>query len=209
MSTKMAGWLCSASIIALILILTINAPMPDVPKEPLTMPEEFETWFEVETVSIPVRTTEAETTTEETTTEELTTEAETFKAIEGIALSAELQEDISNLCEKHEIDFIFFIGWMFTESSCRWVIGDNNDTGYMQIIPYWHYEAAMEQGIDIYTELGNCEYALILLNDYLNQNGGDMNKALQQYNTGDPNSNNGYCFRVYENIEYIRSLYEN
>lgn len=147
-------------------------------------------------------TEEAET---ETTVEVTECETQVFSGYDFIPLDAELQGWIYTLCEEYEIAYGLIISVIKTESEFQWVIGDNGQAiGYMQIWPYWWQGTADEHGLDINNPVDNVHLGIIILTDALDDNGGDLSKALKQYNSGNPNSeSNHYVDRIYKNYEWF------
>lgn len=142
--------------------------------------------------------------TEIITAEQETTKA-TFSGYDFIPLSAELQVNIFTICEKYEIAYDLILSVIKTESEFQWLIGDNgNSIGYMQIQPQWWQCLADAAGLNIHDPLDNVQIGTIILTDLLNANLGDLDKALKQYNSGDPNyQGNEYVEKVFENYQWI------
>ena len=75
----------------------------------------------------------------------------------------------------------------------------------MQIWPHWWQDTADAYGLDIYNPADNVHLGIIILTKVLNVNDGDLNKALKQYNSGNPNSeSNQYVDKVYKNYEWFK-----
>lgn len=139
-------------------------------------------------------------------TEEVTT-APTFKGYDFIPLSVELQVQIFTICEEYEIAYELILSVMKTESEFQWLIGDNGHAvGYMQIQPQWWQGLADEMGLNINEPLDNVHLGTIILKQLLVDNGGDLAKALKQYNSGNPDyPGNEYIDKVYSNYEWIEA----
>ena len=128
-----------------------------------------------------------------------------FEGYDFIPLDAELQNRIHELCVEYEIDYGLIISVIKTESEFQWITGDNGQAiGYMQIWPYWWQGTADLYGLDINKPIDNVHLGIIILTDALDDNGGDLSKALKQYNSGNPNSeSNHYVDRIYKNYEWF------
>ena len=136
------------------------------------------------------------------------TESETqgFNGYDFIPLDAELQTHIHKLCTEYNIAYGLIISVIKTESEFKWVTGDNGQAiGYMQIWPYWWQDTADTYGLDIYNPADNVHLGIIILTKVLNVNDGDLDKALKQDNSGNPNSeSNQYVDKVYRNYEWFK-----
>lgn len=136
------------------------------------------------------------------------TESETqgFNGYDFIPLDAELQTHIHKLCTEYNIAYGLIISVIKTESEFKWVTGDNGQAiGYMQIWPHWWQDTADTYGLDIYNPTDNVHLGTIILKQALTDNGGDLDKALKQYNSGNPNSeSNQYVNKVYRNYEWFK-----
>lgn len=170
--------------------------------------------YEVD-VMIAQNCTEAETPTiEEITREtvkvpEIVTEATTeavFSGYDFIPIDEGLQVEIYSLCKKYEIAYELILSVIKTESNFQVdVVGDNgNSIGLMQIQPKWWQGLADTYGLNIYEPIDNVHLGILILNKALNDNGGDLDKALKQYNSGNPNyAGNEYINKVFSNYEWI------
>lgn len=130
-----------------------------------------------------------------------------FVPYDFIPLDAELQVNIYTICKEYEIAYDLILAVIKTESEFRWVTGDNGQAvGYMQIWPYWWQGTADKYGLDINNPADNVHLGIIILTDALDDNAGDLNKALKQYNSGNPNyPGNEYIEKVFANYEWILS----
>ena len=144
---------------------------------------------------------------------EAETEAETepeteapFSGYEFIPLDADLQVQIMKICEEYEISYDLILAMIKTESNFHTdSIGDDGAAiGLMQIWPQWWQETADANGLNIYEPIDNVNLGIIILNKALNDNGGDLKKALKQYNSGDPNFHSDvYVNTVFEHYQWI------
>lgn len=122
-----------------------------------------------------------------------------------ISLSEDMQNQIYTICANYEISYELILAVIKTESEFQWVIGDEGQAvGYMQIWPKWWQGTADEHGLDINNPIDNVHLGIIILTDALDDNCGDLNKALKQYNSGNPHyQGNEYIDKVFENYEWI------
>lgn len=186
-------------IVAIIIVyLIVIIKIEERPKEKLQ--EEAETTLYTE------ETESISQTTSETIVEVMESEVQEFGGYDFIPLDAELQTHIYELCAEYEIAYGLIISVIKTESEFQWAIGDNGQAiGYMQIWPHWWQDTADTYGLDIYNPNDNVHLGIIILKQALADNGGDLDKALKQYNSGNPNSeSNRYVNKVYENYEWFK-----
>lgn len=122
-----------------------------------------------------------------------------------IPLDRELQEEIMAICTEHEIAYDLILAIMKTESEFIWSTGDNGDSiGYMQIQPRWWQPTADFHGLDLYKPIDNVHAGIIIIDNLLESNGGALDRALKQYNSGNPDyPGNEYTDKVYSNYEWI------
>ena len=138
--------------------------------------------------------------------EDVPTEEETsFSGYDFIPLSADMQVQIYAICEEYEISYGLIMAVIKTESEFQWLIGDDGQAiGYMQIWPKWWQKTADAAGLNINEPLDNVHLGIIILTGALDDNCGDLNKALKQYNSGNPHyQGNEYIDKVFENYEWI------
>lgn len=128
-----------------------------------------------------------------------------FVPYDFIPFDDELQEYIHSICDEYQIAYDLILAVIKTESEFQWIYGDEgNAVGYMQIWPFWWQETADSYGLNINEPADNIHLGIIILTDALNENGGDLNKALKQYNSGNPNyPGNEYVNKVFKNYETI------
>lgn len=157
-------------------------------------------------------TTEEETTTEDPTTETTTMEDPTTEepttqiSLPDVPLSHELLVGIHDIATRYHIEQDLILAVIKVESRFIGKVGDNgNSVGLMQIQPKWWQSVAESYGLNIYTDLGNVEMGVIILKSHINKYG-DLTKALQVYNTGNPEGNE-YANKVYSALNEIRGCY--
>ncbi len=146
--------------------------------------------------------TEHMTTPVESTVQEYITEAENFVAYSFIPLSADLQMSIYAACAQYEIAYDLILAIIKTESEFdAAAIGDSgNAYGLMQIQPrWWDWLAAEKRLTDYRTDpVQNVALGIAILGFLLDENAGDLDKALIAYNGGAD-----YPAKVYANYEWI------
>ena len=123
-----------------------------------------------------------------------------------IPLSAELQHSVCGLAEKYELPRELVLAVIMTESSGRPdLTGDGGDAiGLMQIQPKWYGELISETGLSVDEPVENVELGILILLGFLKENDGNLDRALKQYNSGNPDyEGNEYIERVHEWLDYF------
>lgn len=150
---------------------------------------------------------ELDTVCEET---QIVTESHPEVALEqhiyDIPLSPELQNSVRELADKYELSYELVLAVIMTESSGRAdTVGDGGDSiGLMQIQPKWYGELIAETGLCVDKPIENVELGILILRSFMDENDGSLDKALKQYNSGNPDfSDNGYIEKVYEWLDYF------
>lgn len=149
---------------------------------------------------------ETEAPAEVPTTEIPTTEAPTTAPVYDIPLDAEMQNSIRSIAEEYQISFELILAIIKTESNFHAdSIGDNgNAIGLMQIQPKWWSELAGQMGLDIYNPIDNVRLGKHIFASHLEACGGDLNRALKKYNSGNPNCESDvYVNTVLRHLEEI------
>lgn len=129
-----------------------------------------------------------------------------FAPYESIPLSEELQSEIYQISVEYEICYDLILAVIKTESEFDTeCLGDNGQAvGLCQIWPYWWTQLAADKNLNIYDPSDNVQMCVIILTYALDDNAGDLTKALKQYNSGNPNyESNDYVNEVYENYSLI------
>lgn len=124
-----------------------------------------------------------------------------------IPLSAELQQDIRELAERYEVSYELVLAVIMTESSGKAdAVGDGGaSVGLMQIQPKWYSELIAETGLSVDKPIENVELGIRILLGFTEENDGSLDKALKQYNSGNPDyEGNEYIERVYEWLDYFQ-----
>jgi hypothetical protein len=119
-----------------------------------------------------------------------------------IPLDLETQKEIIKICSEYGFSYELILGMISVESDFRpKVIGDDGNTfGLMQIQPRWWYEIMERENVtNLLDPLQNIRCGCAILRE-LKEKYGTEYRALQAYNTGKPNTNNGYAERVYRRI---------
>ena len=155
-----------------------------------------------EPVIIPVSETISEVQVQEQDQVEpiVETAAEDDYTFYDVPFDIETQKEIIKICEEFNLSYETVLGIIFVESSFRpTVMGDNgNSYGLMQIQPKWCKAIMEREGItDLLEPLQNIRCGCAIMRDLINRYGTEY-RALQAYNTGKPDSNNGYADKVYK-----------
>ena len=123
-----------------------------------------------------------------------------------IPLSPELQNSVRELADKYELSYELVLAVIMTESSGRAdTVGDGGaSVGLMQIQPKWYGELIAETGLSVDKPVENVELGIRILLGFIEENNGSLDKALKQYNSGNPDfPDNGYIEKVYEWLDYF------
>ena len=99
-----------------------------------------------------------------------------------IPLSQGWQAYTQDTCRRYGVDYSLMLGLMETESSFRFDADSGWAVGICQI-GYINEEWLAEQGIDIYSNMGNIEAGCMILSDYLTRY--TEEQALMAYNMGE------------------------
>ena len=138
------------------------------------------------------------------------TEIETApEPLYDIPLDAALQHGIKELCNRYEISFELILAVIMTESSGNAeVIGDGGaSAGLMQVQARWWQWLADENGLDLNEPLDNVECGILIVLLLLEENDGQMDKALTAYNCGNPdNEENMYFETVLSWLDKLEEL---
>lgn len=155
---------------------------------------EPQTEVEVVRVALPI--------VEEATTEYI---EPVFEPYSFIPWDSDFQQQVKEICDSKEISYDLVLAIAKTESEFQWKIGDNGQaTGYMQIWAKWWQGLADSKGLDINSKVDNVNLGIDIILQLLDSNNGDLEKALKEYNTGNPNyTSNYYVDKVYEALEWI------
>lgn len=123
-----------------------------------------------------------------------------------IPLAPELQNSVRELADKYELSYELVLAVIMTESSGRAdTVGDGGASiGLMQIQPKWYGELIAETGLSVDKPVENVELGIRILLGFIEENNGSLDKALKQYNSGNPDfPDNGYIEKVYEWLDYF------
>lgn len=124
-----------------------------------------------------------------------------------VPLDANTQLEIKEICSEFNIDYELILGIIATESRFKPdVIGDGgNSFGLMQIQPKWCQNLIERESItDILDPLQNVRLGCAIFSQLKDLYDTDY-RALQAYNTGNPNSQNGYAEKVYKNKDDLKT----
>lgn len=123
-----------------------------------------------------------------------------------IPLSPELQNSVMELADQYGLSYELVLAVIMTESSGRTdTVGDGGDSvGLMQIQPKWYGELIAKTGLSVDKPAENVELGILILRGFMEENDGSLDKALKQYNSGNPDfPDNGYIEKVYEWLDYF------
>ena len=99
-----------------------------------------------------------------------------------IPLSQGWQAYTQDTCRRYGVDYSLMLGLMETESSFRFDADSGWAVGICQI-GYINEEWLAEEGIDIYSKMGNIEAGCMILSDFLSRH--SVSEALVCYNCGE------------------------
>ena len=148
----------------------------------------------VENLSEPVETTRIME-----TIQEIETPPENNYIFYEVPFNVDTQKEIRKICDEYEISYELILGMISVESTFKSdSIGDGgNSFGLLQIQPKWWSEIMKREGVtDLLNPLDNIRCGCAIVRELKNTYGSEY-KALQAYNTGNPDSNNGYAEKVY------------
>ena len=154
----------------------------------------------------PQEETEPETTISQVETEAtIETDPEDDYIFYDVPFDLDTQKEIIKICSEYDISYELVLGIISVESTFRpSAIGDGgNSFGLMQIQPRWWRKTMDREGVsDLLDPLQNIRCGCAIL-QYLKNTYGTEYRALQAYNTGNPNSNNGYAEKVYRQVDAL------
>lgn len=119
--------------------------------------------------------------------------------IYDIPFSEEFQQGVRALADRYEVSYELVLAMIMTESSGKpELVGDGGDAiGLMQIQPKWHGELIAESGLSVDKPIENVELGILILLGFIEENDGNLDRALKQYNSGNPD---------YPGNEYVESV---
>lgn len=119
-----------------------------------------------------------------------------------VPFNIDTQKEIIKICSEYGFSYELILGIISVESSFRpGVLGDGgNSFGLMQIQPRWWGETMEREGVtNLLDPLQNIRCGCAILKELKDKYGTEY-RALQAYNTGRPDTNNGYAEKVYRRI---------
>jgi soluble lytic murein transglycosylase-like protein len=123
-----------------------------------------------------------------------------------VPLDEDIQRAALDICSEYDISYELILGICSTESAFKYeAIGDGgNSFGLMQIQPKW-WSGTMEREdiTNLLDPLQNIRCGCAILNELKTLYKTEY-RALQAYNTGDPDSNSGYVAKIYKNIDKLK-----
>ena len=145
---------------------------------------------------------------------EVSSEPEIEEKIEyiyyDVPLDIDTQRAIIEICAEYDFEYELILGVISVESDFRpKIIGDDGKSfGLMQIQPKWWSKTMEREGVtNLLDPLQNVRCGCAILKD-LKEKYRTEYRALQAYNTGRPNTNNGYAERVYNRMDGLVILGE-
>ena len=146
--------------------------------------------------------------------EDLETQPDTYYSF--IPLTPDEQAVIYTLCERYEIAYGLMLAVAKTESGFDMAaVGASGDKGMFQINEFWSDKQHASDLPDWRTDIkDNTELALRIMTDCLEYAGGDLEKALNYYNSGSGEAvyytdETTYAGRVFGNYQWILEQEEN
>lgn len=139
-----------------------------------------------------------------------TTESVPEYTFYDVPLDVETQKAIKDICTEYDLEYELILGIISAESDFRTkIVGDGgNSFGLMQIQPKWWSEIMEREGVtNLLDPLQNVRCGCAIINELKDKYGTEY-RALQAYNTGRPNTNNGYADKVYRRIGELKILNE-
>lgn len=105
---------------------------------------------------------------------------------EGGSLPRDVQDHLFDLCEEKGVNPAVILAMIEVESGYRDdIIGPDQDSGYMQIIPRFHKERIKELGVtDVLDPKDNISLGVEFIAELLGEYDGNYSKALTAYNAG-------------------------
>lgn len=134
-------------------------------------------------------------------------QSQQFTGFDFVPLDKGLQIQIKALCDEYEMDLLTVLAVIKTESSFKTdAIGDGGEAiGLMQIQPKWWQGTADEYGLNIWEPLDNVHLGIIILRGALDENNGNLDRALKQYNSGIPSTvSTAYTDAVQNNLNWLK-----
>lgn len=127
-----------------------------------------------------------------------------------VPLDLNTQKEIIKICSEFDLKYELILGVISVETDFRpELVGDGGDSfGLMQIQPKWWSEVMSREGVtDLLDPLQNIRCGCAIITELINKYGTEYG-ALQAYNTGLPNTKNGYADKVYRRMDELTILSE-
>lgn len=111
--------------------------------------------------------------------------------------------------EEHDLDPILILSLITAESSFNPQARNNSGAvGLMQVIPYWHRDKISALGLSqaqLFHVDSNIQLGAMILKNYLDQNDGNMVRALQKYNGSSKDRSLRYSNKVFQHYNWLFS----
>lgn len=128
-----------------------------------------------------------------------------------VPLDVDTQREIADVCSEYGLTYELILSVISVECASFEpdTLGDGgNSFGLMQIQPKWWSGTMVREGVvDLLDPIQNIKCGCAILRD-LTKKYGTVYRALQYYNTGNADSNNGYADKVYQAMDDLRLLPE-
>ena len=128
-----------------------------------------------------------------------------------VPFNKDTQLEIIEICNEYDISYELILGVISVECTTFEpnTIGDGgNSFGLMQIQPKWWSDIMTCEGVtNLLDPLQNIRCGCAIINELKRMYGTEY-RALQAYNTGRPDTNNGYADNVYRSIGELSKLKE-
>lgn len=126
-----------------------------------------------------------------------------------VPLDIETQKEVISICSEYGLEYELILGIITVEceSFNPKSTGDGGASlGLMQIQPKWWSDTMEREGVtDLLDPLQNIRCGCAILNELKNTYGTEY-RALQAYNTGRPDTKNGYAEKVYRRVDELTRL---
>lgn len=174
--------------------------------------------YEIDMAKIIERTVTIEKEIVESINKPTTSDIEDLREYIAIQFPKVLEKDIETIvseikkhCLKHSVPFSLVVGLIDVESSYDKLAKSNKDSfGLMQIrYKVWGSKLGVKRRKDLHRIKVNIGLGIGILKHYIDQNNGNITKALQDYNG---TCNNKFPNKVYKAVERFtefRSIYKN
>ena len=204
MKLKKLPILLLAIILSIVIVSAFitNSSDTEESSEPVIVPASEETTSDTYSQIEP----EEEASSQVETESAVKTDPEDDYIFYDVPFDLDTQKEIIKICSEFGFSYELILGMISVESSFRpTVLGDGgNSFGLMQIQPRWWSETMEREGVtNLLDPLQNVRCGCAILRELKDKYGTEY-RALQAYNTGRPDTNNGYAEKVYRHIGELK-----